>query len=69
MNNLLMLPVILPFAVGALLILLVRYRKTQRIISALTSFAMLGIAIFLAYEAYTTGVMTLEFGNWTAHSG
>lgn len=69
MNNLLMLPVILPFAVGALLILLVRYRKTQRIISALTSFAMLGIAIFLAYEAYTTGVITLEFGNWTAPFG
>lgn len=69
MNNMLIIPVILPFAVGATLILFAKYRRTQRYISLFASIAILASALFLAYDAYANGITTLEFGNWNAPFG
>ncbi|WP_059102697.1 Na+/H+ antiporter subunit D [Shouchella shacheensis] len=69
MSNLIVLPVILPFAVGTVLILFAKYHTTQRVISAITSIVMLALAIYLAIHSYVEGTLTLELGNWDAPFG
>ncbi|WZY00929.1 Na+/H+ antiporter subunit D [Bacillus sp. FSL W7-1360] len=69
MNNLLILPVILPFAVGALLILFAKYGRLQRIISSIAVISLLCVSVYLAYRSYIDGTQTLELGNWQAPFG
>ncbi|GAB3795193.1 Na+/H+ antiporter subunit D [Virgibacillus kimchii] len=69
MNNIILLPVLIPFFVGALLILISKKHKAQRIISSVAAFSILGSAIYLAIYVYQHGIAVIELGDWPAPFG
>lgn len=69
MSNLIILPVLIPFLVGTLLIFFAKNSKVQRIISGITVLVLVGVAIYLAVIAFQQGSVVLEAGNWTAPYG
>lgn len=69
MNNLLVLPMVLPLIVGIVLIFLRPFIVTQRVISLLTMVVTFGISLYLLIEAQQSGIVTLDFGDWAAPFG
>jgi multicomponent Na+:H+ antiporter subunit D len=69
MNNLVILPVLIPFFTGALLILFSKKQRIQKIISSISSFVILAVAIYLAVYVYQNGITVLEVGDWPAPFG
>ncbi|MHA6252848.1 Na+/H+ antiporter subunit D [Oceanobacillus sp. CAU 1775] len=69
MNNLVILPIIIPFIVGAILIIFAKHHKLQRVVSGVASFIMLFVSIYLAVIVYQDGILVLEAGNWAAPFG
>lgn len=68
MSNLIILPILLPFIAGAVLIFFAKSSKIQRIISAVSVLALVGVAIYLAILAFQ-GTIVLEAGDWAAPYG
>ncbi|MBU8905601.1 Na+/H+ antiporter subunit D [Desertibacillus haloalkaliphilus] len=69
MNNLVILPILIPFIVGVLLIFFAKQHGIQRFISGLTSLFLLGISIYLAIYVYQEGIQTVALGSWQAPFG
>ncbi|MBP1968740.1 multicomponent Na+:H+ antiporter subunit D [Virgibacillus natechei] len=69
MNNIVILPILIPFIIGAILILFAKKHTVQRVISGVTAIGMLVISIYLAIYVYQNGITTLELGNWSAPFG
>ncbi|GAF63734.1 multi subunit monovarent cation/proton antiporter MrpD subunit [Bacillus sp. TS-2] len=69
MNNLIMLPVIIPFFVGALLIILVRKPILQRMVSTLAMLVQLIVSIYIAMTVYLNGTISIAVGGWQAPFG
>ncbi|MCT2538198.1 Na+/H+ antiporter subunit D [Aquibacillus koreensis] len=71
MNNLLLLPVVIPMFIGVILIFFVKNIRVQRAISVIGSLALLIASVYLAFAAYESNsqVLTLELGNWQAPFG
>ncbi|PRO65151.1 Na+/H+ antiporter subunit D [Alkalicoccus urumqiensis] len=69
MSNLLLLPVLVPFLAGAVLILLRNHPLIQRVSSAVIMTVMLLISIQLLYTITTGGILTVELGNWSPPFG
>ncbi|TSB46802.1 Na+/H+ antiporter subunit D [Alkalicoccobacillus porphyridii] len=69
MNNILILPVLIPVFMGALLILFQKKPMVQRILSSITVLLTLAISVYLAILVYQRGILTLEFGDWQAPFG
>jgi len=69
MSNLVILPIIIPFIIGAILIILAKHHRLQRVISGFTAVGMLVFSIYLAYIVYQDGIIVLEAGNWEAPFG
>ena len=69
MNNLVILPIIMPFIIGAILIIFAKHHKLQRVISGFAAIVMLLFSIYLAFIVYQDGIITLEAGNWSAPFG
>ncbi len=69
MNNLLIMPVLIPFLVGAVLILFSKHHRLQRVISAITAISLLLLSIYLAVTVYHGGILVLELGDWPAPFG
>lgn len=69
MNNLIILPILIPFIVGAILILFPKNYKLQRVISGIAAVVMLILSIYLAVIVYRDGIIVLEVGNWPAPFG
>lgn len=69
MNNLVVLPIIVPFIIGAVLIIFAKHHKLQRIISGITAIGMLLFSIYLATIVYQDGIIVMEAGNWSAPFG
>ncbi|GBF76892.1 Na+/H+ antiporter subunit D [Paenibacillus sp. 598K] len=65
----LMLPILLPFVTGALLILLAKRSLLQRIVSGIMMTVLLGLSLWLAADIYTSGMKTLEVGGWQTPFG
>lgn len=63
MNNIVLLPVLLPFIAGTLLILFRNYRRAQRVASAVVVLVLLLSSIYLLYTVYQGGILTVELGN------
>ena len=64
MNNLVVLPLIIPIMVGVILVFLRPYIRLQRVISLLT---MIGISVLSMYTLnviQTDGIIRLDFGGW-----
>lgn len=69
MNNLIILPIIIPFIVGAVLIIFAKQHQLQRVISGITAIFMLLFSIYLLVFVYQDGTIVLEAGNWEAPFG
>src|SRR5690625_30092 len=69
MNNLVILPIIIPFIIGAILIIFSKHHKLQRVISGFAAIVMLLLSIYLAFIVYQDGIIVLEAGNWSAPFG
>ncbi|WP_026674604.1 Na+/H+ antiporter subunit D [Alkalihalobacterium bogoriense] len=64
MNNLVILPILIPFLIGTILIFFAKQHQIQRVISGFTAVALLGISIYMAVVVYHQGITTLAVGNW-----
>ena len=69
MNNLIIIPIIFPFIIGAILIIFNKQHTLQRVISGIASVALLLYTIYLAILVYTDGIIVLEASNWSAPFG
>ncbi|MBU9713368.1 Na+/H+ antiporter subunit D [Evansella tamaricis] len=69
MNNIVLLPVLIPFIVGVFLILLRKQVHLQRIISGVTAFFLVFLTVFITYQIYQDGIITIELGSWEAPFG
>ena len=64
MNNLVVLPLIIPIMVGVILVFLRPYIRLQRVISLLTMIGVSGLSIYLLNVIQTDGIIRLDFGGW-----
>ncbi|MFC4023411.1 Na+/H+ antiporter subunit D [Oceanobacillus longus] len=64
MNNILVLPMVIPVMVGIILIFLRPYIKAQRWISFSVMIVNTGIAVYLLDRIQTEGIIRLDFGGW-----
>ncbi len=64
MNNIIVLPMIVPIITAILLVFLRDYIRLQRIISLLTMGFVAGIAVLLLAVVHTEGIMKVDFGGW-----
>lgn len=69
MSNLLLLPVILPFVIGTILILFSKYHFIQRFISAVAVIVLMISSLYLAVTVYQNEIITLNAGGWEAPYG
>src|SRR5699024_8998126 len=52
MSNLIIIPILLPFLAGAILIFFAKSSRLQKIISAFSVLALIGISVYLTFLAY-----------------
>ncbi|WP_010648574.1 Na+/H+ antiporter subunit D [Oceanobacillus massiliensis] len=64
MNNIIVLPMVLPILTGIILIFLRPYVKAQRWISLIVMAANGGIAVYILNLIQTDGIIRLDFGGW-----
>ncbi|WP_096188319.1 Na+/H+ antiporter subunit D [Evansella halocellulosilytica] len=69
MNNIVLLPILIPFIMGVVLIFFKNHTVIQRYISAITAIAILAASSYVTMLTYQDGIMTLELGNWPAPFG
>lgn len=69
MNNLIMLPMIIPIMAGIVLVFLRPFIRMQRVVSVLSMLCIVGISIYLLVQIDDSGIMTLAFGEWDAPFG
>ncbi|PAE20038.1 Na+/H+ antiporter subunit D [Bacillus sp. 7504-2] len=69
MNNLIILPILIPFLAAAILIFLPKKIMAQRWISALGSVATIVVALFLVQKVHTNGIQSLNISSWEAPFG
>lgn len=64
MNNILVLPMLLPILVGVLLIFLRTYGRIQAWISIAAMAVTAGISLYLLHLVQVDGIFRLDFGGW-----
>src|SRR5690625_1346135 len=64
MNNIIVLPLVLPILTGILLVFIHRYIKLQRSISIVATIANIMISLIILNKIQTEGILRLDFGNW-----
>ncbi|MFD1064637.1 Na+/H+ antiporter subunit D [Oceanobacillus locisalsi] len=64
MNNLIIMPMMLPVLTGIVLLFLKPYVKVQRTLSLLVFGANIGISMYVLHLIQQNGVMRLDFGGW-----
>lgn len=69
MNNLLILPIIIPMFTGILALLAYNSRTAQRWLSVLGSAALLSVAVWLLVEVGRSGILVIQVGGWRAPFG
>ncbi|PIC84276.1 Na+/H+ antiporter subunit D [Sporosarcina sp. P1] len=69
MNNILVLPMILPILVGVILVFLRPYIRVQRVLSVLTTIASAAVAAYCLQHIHLNGIMRLDFGDWLPPHG
>ncbi|UCZ54452.1 Na+/H+ antiporter subunit D [Bacillus shivajii] len=69
MNNIVLLPVLIPFLMGAILILFRKQLPIQRYVSGITALSLVVISIYMTYVIFQDGIITVELGNWPAPFG
>jgi multicomponent Na+:H+ antiporter subunit D len=69
MNNLIILPIIIPLFTAIILIFFNKNIKVQKWISAISSFAGIVISSVIVQRVHESGIQTLAVGNWKAPYG
>ncbi|PGT89281.1 MULTISPECIES: Na+/H+ antiporter subunit D [Bacillaceae] len=69
MNNLIILPIVIPFLMGILLIFFNKHITVQKWLSAAASFLSVIASIVIVQTVHTNGIQTLEIGNWAPPYG
>ena len=69
MNNLIIFPIIIPFIIGAILLITAKHYRFQRILSGIAILIMLVISIYITIIVYKEGIMIVEAGGWSAPFG
>ncbi|TQR16371.1 Na+/H+ antiporter subunit D [Psychrobacillus soli] len=69
MNNIIVLPLIIPIIVGVILVFLRPYVKTQRVISLVTMISLAGISLYILNKVQAEGIIRLDFGGWVPPFG
>ncbi|MBM7714914.1 multicomponent Na+:H+ antiporter subunit D [Bacillus thermophilus] len=64
MNNILVLPMVLPILTGILLVFFRKFIRTQRWISFGTMLLTAGISLYILHLIQTNGILSLHFGGW-----
>lgn len=64
MNNLIVLPLIVPIITGILLVFLRDYLRLQRIISLVTVLFVAGLSFVLLEQVQQSGIIRLDFSGW-----
>jgi len=69
MNNLIILPIVIPLLMGIILIFFNKNIKIQKWLSAIASLASVIVAVIIVQTVHTNGIQTLEIGNWVPPYG
>lgn len=69
MNNLVVLPMIIPLLVGVILAFVPNHIYTQRLFTLLSLVATFVVSVLLLNLIQKEGIITLEFGDWEAPFG
>lgn len=69
MNNLVVLPMIIPLLVGVILAFVPNHIYTQRLLTLLSLVATFVVSVLLLNLIQKEGIITLEFGDWEAPFG
>lgn len=64
MNNIIVMPMIIPLLTGIILIFLRSYTKTQRVFSILSSIATVVVSLVILNRIQHEGILRLDFGGW-----
>ena len=64
MNNLIVLPIIIPIMVGVILVFLRPYVLAQRVISLVTMTGIAGVSVYILNQIQLEGIIQLDFGGW-----
>src|SRR5690625_7210822 len=65
MSNLIIIPILLPFLAGTILIFFAKSSRLQKIISAISVLALIGISVYLTFLEYQDTII-LDAGEWAA---
>jgi multicomponent Na+:H+ antiporter subunit D len=69
MNNLVILPIIIPVISGMIMVIFRKRIKLQRFLGVFSTIAILIVAVFLIIQNKTEGIQTLQLGGWEAPFG
>jgi multicomponent Na+:H+ antiporter subunit D len=69
MNNVVILPILIPLITGMILVIFRKNIPFQRLLSILAILAMGVVAVFLMVQVRTEGIQTLQLGGWKAPFG
>ncbi|MBS4196535.1 Na+/H+ antiporter subunit D [Lederbergia citri] len=64
MNNILVMPMVIPLITGIILIFLRPFIRLQRWISFTAMMVVAGLSIYMLEMIQTNGIIRLDFGNW-----
>lgn len=64
MNNIIVMPMIIPLLTGVILVFLRTRIKAQRVLSLLALLATAGVSLYLLNVIQTEGILSLDFGGW-----
>ena len=69
MSNFLLLPIVIPFFTGMLLMFFVKHVALQRTISLIGLLAATIVSFFVMRDVHENGIQTVTFGNWPVPFG
>lgn len=69
MNNLIILPIIIPIIAGMIMVIFKKNIKMHRFLSVLSIIAISIATLLLITQIHTTGIQTLHLGGWKAPYG
>jgi multicomponent Na+:H+ antiporter subunit D len=69
MNNLVLMPILIPLTIGMILILFRKNIELQKVISSIAIIAIGFVSILLMKQIKTEGIQTLQLGGWQAPYG
>ncbi|MCQ6273939.1 Na+/H+ antiporter subunit D [Bacillus sp. V3B] len=69
MNNLVLMPILIPLTIGMILVLFRKNIELQRIVSSVAIIAIGFASVLLMKQIQTEGIQTLQLGGWQAPYG